>query len=195
MSLPDRILVLDGHPDDASFCRSLGEAYERGATAAGAEVRRCIVARLAFSPNLKFGYQRRTELEPDLVEVQKDILWAQHIVVVHPVWWSDLPALLRGFIERVFLPGFAFKYREGSALWDKLLQGKTGHIVYTQDAPGWYYRLVLGRPALTALKKGTLEFCGVAPVRATAIGPMKQSTAEFRVRWLQRVEELGRKRV
>jgi len=194
MARPNRILILDGHPNDQSFCRSIGEAYERGARSSGAEVRKCVLAHLNFSPNLTFGYQRRTELEPDLVNAQTDILWANHIVVIHPVWWSDMPALLKGFIDRVFLPGFAFKYREGSILWDKLLKGKTGHIVYTQDTPGWYYRFVLGCPSLMALKKGTLEFCGISPVRATAIGPIRQSSAEFRARWLQRIESLGRNR-
>ncbi|MEN9308946.1 MAG: hypothetical protein RL173_2878 [Fibrobacterota bacterium] len=195
MKNADRILILDGHPNDDSFCRSIAAAYEKGALAGGAEVRRLTIGHLAFDPILRHGFQRRMELEPDLVKSQQDILWAEHIVLVHPVWWSDMPALLKGFIDRVFLPGFAFKYHETGVLWDKLLKGRTGHILYTQDAPNWYYRFFIGRPSVNALRKGVLEFCGVSPVRATPIGPIKKSTDGFRRRWLDRVEEMGRKRV
>lgn len=78
------------------------------------------------------------------------------MVIIHPVWWSNLPALLKGFIDRVFLPGFAFQYRQNGLGWDKLLKGRTGRLIYTQDGPDWYYRWFVGRPSVRALKKGTL---------------------------------------
>jgi putative NADPH-quinone reductase len=193
MSEPRRILVLDGHPSDRSLCRALGEAYERGARSSGAEVRRTVVAHLVFDPVLRGGYGGEQPLEPDLVRAQEDIAWADHLVFVHPVWWSDLPALLKGFVDRVFLPGFAFKYRT-SGLWDKLLRGKSARIVHTQDAPSWYYRFFVGRPSVRALRDGVLGFCGVAPVRLSAFGGVRRSSAARRAAWLARVEELGRDR-
>ncbi|MBK8802582.1 MAG: NAD(P)H-dependent oxidoreductase [Fibrobacteres bacterium] len=193
MPKPERILILDGHPDPQSLCRSLGAAYERGASASGAQVRRRVLADLSFDPILRFGYRQRTDLEPDLLQCQEDLRWAQHVVVVHPVWWSGLPALLKGFIDRVFLPGFAFQYRQSGLGWDKLLSGKTGRVIYTQDGPNWYYRWVVGRPSLKALKKGTLEFCGISPVRVSAIGLVRRSTPEARTDLLRKLEELGRR--
>ncbi len=194
MANPERILVLDGHPGDDSLCRSLGAAYERGALESGAQVRRTVVARLAFDPILRHGYRKRMDLEPDLVDAQRDILWAQHIVIVLPVWWSDMPALLKGFIDRVFLPGFAFKYRETGVFWDKLLKGRSARIVYTQDAPDWYYKFFVGRPVVRILKKGVLEFCGVGPVWVTALGPVKSSTSGAREKWIGKLEAMGRSR-
>lgn len=194
MANPERILILDGHPNDDSLCRSLGAAYERGALESGAQVRRTVVARLAFDPILRHGYRKRMDLEPDLVDAQRDILWAQHIVIVLPVWWSDMPALLKGFIDRVFLPGFSFKYRETGVFWDKLLKGRSARIVYTQDAPDWYYKFFVGRPVVRILKKGLLEFCGVGPVRVSAVGPVKSSTPGTRGKWIQKIEKLGRSR-
>ena len=107
------------------------EAYVSGAKKAGAEVKILTIAELDFNPSLQFGYQQRMELEPDLVQAQQLILWAEHLVWIHPVWWGGLPAVTKGFIDRVFLPGFAFKYRENSVWWDKLLAGRTARIITT----------------------------------------------------------------
>jgi len=103
-----------------------------------------------------------------------------------------LPALTKGFIDRVFLPGFVFQYRDNSALWDKLFKGKTAHIITTLDQAGWYYWLVYGRPSVNQLKKSTLEFCGVKPVKVTYIGVVRNSTEDERKKWLIHVEKLGK---
>ena len=186
-----KILLINGHPNNDSFCSALAEAYKKGALSEGAIVREIIVGELNFNPNLQFGYQKRAELEPDLVEAWEKIKWADHLVWVHPVWWGGLPAITKGFIDRVFLPGFAFKYRENSVWWDKLLTGKTAHIITTLDQPGWYYWLVNGRPSVNQLKKTTLEFCGVSPVNVSYIGPIRNSKNEARKALLDKVERLG----
>lgn len=188
-----RILVIHGHPDPSSFCAALAAAYRDAARAAGAEVREVVLAELAFDPNLRFGYRQRVELEPCLVAAQADILWAQHVVLVHPVWWGSVPAQLKGFFDRVLLPGFAFRKREGSVWWDKLLGGRTGRIISTLDQPGWYYRLRYGSPSTKALKRLTFEFCGIAPTRVTVLGPIRLSADKTRANYLARVAALGRK--
>lgn len=188
-----KILVINGHPDRLSYCASLVAAYTKGATESNAEIQEIAVADLQFNSNLSFGYRQRTELEPDLLEAQEKIKWAEHIVWVYPVWWGGLPALLKGFIDRTFLPGFAFGRRENSLWWDKLLTGKTARIITTLDQPAWYYWLVNGRPTYYSMKKMTLEFCGIKPVRTTTIGPLRLSSEEYRQKWLNRVEKLGSK--
>lgn len=186
-----KILIINGHPNKESFNFGLVAAYKKGALQAGAQVKEIVIAELYFNPNLQFGYQKRTELEPDLIEAWEKIKWADHMVWVHPVWWGGLPAITKGFIDRVFLPGFAFQYRENSMYWGKLLKGKTAHIITTLDQPGWYYRLVYGRPSVNQLKKSTLEFCGVKPVKVTYIGIIKNSKEAARKKWLEKVEKLG----
>lgn len=189
----NKILIINGHPNKNSFCFGIVDAYKKGARNSGAEVQEIIISELDFNVNLQFGYQQRTELEPDLTEAWEKIKWAEHIVWVHPVWWGGLPAITKGFIDRLFLPGFAFQYRENSAWWDKLLKGKTAHIITTIDQPSWYYWLLYGRPSVNQLKKSTLEFCGVKPVKVTYFGIVKTSTTESRKKWLDKVEELGRR--
>jgi len=187
-----KILIINGHPNNNSLNFALAAAYKKGAVNAGAEVREITIRDLKFNPNLQSGYQKRTELEPDLLEAREKIKWAEHLVWVHPVWWGGLPAITKGFIDRLFLPGFAFQYRENSVWWDKLLKGKTAHILTTMDQPAWYYRFVFGQPSINQLKKSTLEFCGVKPVKVSYFGPVKSATDAVRGKWLQKAEQSGR---
>lgn len=191
MEHPKRILVIDGHPSDKSLCRSLGSAYVDGATMSGFEVRHLVLAHLEFDPILREGFKSGQVLEPDLAQAQQHIQWADHLVFVHPVWWSNMPALLRGFIDRVFLPGFAFKYHTQGILWDKLLKGKSARVIFTLDTPLWIYRLFLGAPSEKALVKGVLRFCGVGPVKSSGFGPIRRSPEEKRRHWLEQVRRLG----
>jgi len=188
-----KIVIINGHPNRESFNFGLAKAYKEGALQSGAEVREITIAELKFDSNLQFGYQKRMELEPDLLKAWETIQWADHLVWIHPVWWGGLPARTKGFIDRLFLPGIAFKYRENSMWWDKLLKGKTGHIITTLDQPGWYYRLLYGRPSVNQLKKSTLEFCGVKPVKVTYVGIIKTSDEKLRTQWLTKIKGLGQK--
>ncbi|WP_338814312.1 NAD(P)H-dependent oxidoreductase [Bernardetia sp. Wsw4-3y2] len=188
-----KILIINGHPNKDSFNFGIAQAYKEGAENSQAEIKEIVVSELNFNPNLKYGYQKRTELEPDLVESWEKIKWADHLVWIHPVWWGGLPAILKGFIDRLFLPTFAFQYRENSVFWDKLLKGKTAHIITTLDQPSWYYKFINGQPSTKQLKKNTLEFCGIKPVKVTYIGVVRNSTQAQREKWLTKVKILGNK--
>lgn len=188
-----KILIINGHPDKESFNHGLSESYKKGAKKSGAEIKEINIRELHFNPNLEFGYRKRTELEPDLLEAQDKLTWANHIVWVYPVWWGALPAITKGFIDRVFLPGFAFKKREGSVWWDKYFTGKTARLICTMDQPTWYYKWINGSPSHKAMKKLTLNFIGVKSVQITSIGPLRLSTDKFREKWLTKVEQLGQK--
>ena len=175
-----RTLIVLGHPDKQSFCASLADSYERGAKEKGGDVERINLIDLRFDPILRNGYRKIQNLESDLVDAQRLIKWANHIVFVYPVWWSGPPALLKGFIDRVFLPNFAFKYRENSTNWDKLLSGRSARLILTSDAPiAWLY-LAYFHPALNMMKKATLEFCGVGPVSVTSFGSIKNANEKKR---------------
>ncbi|MFD1602251.1 NAD(P)H-dependent oxidoreductase [Flavobacterium artemisiae] len=186
-----KILIINGHPNPSSFNFALAEAYKNGAIDSESIVETITISELNFNPNLQFGYQKRTELEPDLLESWEKIKRADHLVWFHPVWWGGLPAITKGFIDRLFLPGMAFQYRENSVWWDKLLKGKTAHIITTLDQPGWYYRLFFGRPSVNQLKKSTLEFCGVKPVKVSYIEIIKTADETQRKKWLEKVYNLG----
>lgn len=191
--MPKRILILLGHPAADSLCAGLADAYAAGARHAGHEVQLIKLAELRFDPVLHEGYKLIQPLEPDLQAAQEAIRLAEHLVLVYPTWWGGMPALMKGFIDRTFLPGFAFKYRPGSPWWDKLLAGRSAQVIATMDTPPWYYRLIYGSPGHRQTVRTILRFCGVSPVRVTSIGRVKDTPPAWKERWLARMRELGRR--
>jgi len=159
-----KILVIDRHQNEESFNNAITQVYLKGAKESKAEIKTTIIRDLQFNSNLAFGYQKISVLEPDSIDAQEKIKWADHLIWIHPVWWGGLPAITKGFIDSIFLPVFDFKCKENSVWWDKLLKGKTAHKITTLDQPGWYYWLIYGKPSVNQLKKSILEFCGVKPV-------------------------------
>lgn len=186
-----QVLIINGHPDKASFNHALTEAYQEGASKTDAQLSVIHIADLKFNPNLEFGYRQRMTLEPDLVDAIEKLKRADHLVWVFPMWWYGYPAIMKGFIDRTFLPGITFQPIPGKPLPKKLFKGKTSRIIVTADTPRWYDWLYMGSPTLNQFKKGTLEFCGISPVKVTYIAPMKDSSADFRQKWLKAVLELG----
>lgn len=187
-----KIVVILGHPGSESLCGALGRQYMEGAQEAGHEVRLLDLASLEFDPILRAGYRGEQPLEPDLVRAQADIVWAEHLVFVYPIWWGGMPALLKGFIDRLFLPGFAFKYHQNDPFWDKLLTGRSAHLMVTMDSPPWYFRWISRMPGHNQMKRTILEFCGVKPVMVTSLGSVKSSSPTLRTKWLDQARKFGR---
>ncbi|MCH2234776.1 MAG: NAD(P)H-dependent oxidoreductase [Crocinitomicaceae bacterium] len=188
-----KVLVINGHPDAESFNAGLTEAYLNGAKKQSFETEIINIRDLNFNPNLESGYRKRTELEPDLVEAIEKIKKADHLVWIFPMWWYSFPAILKGFIDRTFLPGITYEIEPGKGFPKKLLKGKTGRIIITADTPNWYNKIFMKNPAINQMKKGILKFCGVNPVKVTYISPIKNSTDKFRLKWLNKIESLGSK--
>ena len=188
-----KTLVILGHPNTESFCGALFRAYIDGAKTNGSEVREIKIGELKFDPVLWKGYNEIQELEADLVESQELIQWADHIVFVYPTWWGAMPSIMKGFFDRTFLPGFAFKYRDNSQFWDKLLTGRSAHLLVTMDTPSWYYRWIYNRPGHNEMKKTILGFCGIKVNRISEFSPIKGSSQEKREKWVIIAKQLGEK--
>jgi NAD(P)H dehydrogenase (quinone) len=189
--MPKKILVILGQPQRHSYGGALMLAYSEGARAAGAEVKELYLGDLKFDPLATTSLAHLNELEPELALAQEAIKWADHLVFVYPIWWGTIPALLKGFIERVFLPGFAVNFRKNSPRWDKLLTGRSARLIVTLNTPSWIYRWYFGRPGHNTMKKTILQFCGIDPVRITEVGPLKDSTDEKRQQWIAQIRALG----
>lgn len=189
--MANKILVVMAHPQSKSYCAALGQAYIDGARSAGAEVRQINLAELSFNPIAVGSPDKPVELEADLRKAQEDIRWAEHLVFIYPILWGTLPALLKGFIERVLTPGFAVNFHKDSPLWDKLLKGRSARLIVTLNTPPLLYRLLFRRAGHITMKRSILQFCGIAPVRITDVGPMKNASAPRREKWIRDVRALG----
>lgn len=189
--MAQRFLIILGHPAPDSLCAALAQAYADGAGGRGASVRVLALGSLQFDPVLRQGYGGDQPLEPDLLAAQEHIRWADHLVWVYPVWWGAMPAVMKGFIDRVFLPGFAFRYRPGGTLWDRLLVGRSAELLVSMDSPPWYFRWITRMPGHHQMKKAILEFCGITPVRVHSFGPVRTASAQRRAAWIDQARRLG----
>jgi putative NADPH-quinone reductase len=189
-----RITIIQGHPDPAGnrLCHQLADHYAAGAAAAGYEVRRIEVAMLDF-PLLRTAQEFETGAPPpDIGAAQEAIRWAEHVVVVFPLWLGSVPALLKGFLEQTFRPGFAMEQKaEG---WPRrLLAGRSARLVVTMGMPAFVYRWYFGAHGVRNLERNVLGFAGFRPVRRTLIGAVAAlDETRKREHWLERMKALGR---
>lgn len=189
-----RILTLLGNPNPESFGAGLASAYASGAAEAGAEVQLIQLGELQFSPILD---PRDRQLGDggkqgqDIAKAREAILWAEHLTFVYPIWWAGTPALLKGFLDVTFLSGFSHQRQGKSPFPKRLLKGRSARCIETMGAPVWWYRSVYRMAAFRQMKAGTLEFCGVKPVRHTPVGRVREMTPAQRTIWLEKVARLG----
>lgn len=187
-----KILVINGHPNKESYCSAISQTYAKAAAKAGNEMTLLNLYDLNFDPNFKGTYSREeSAIEADIVLAREKIKVADHLVIIHPVWWGSVPALLKGFFDKTLTPGFAFKYRKDSLMWDKLLNGKTADLIYTSDTPIWVYRIFFRAPAVNMVRDRVLAFCGIKTKNVVGIGPIRNSTPAFREKALKKIEKMG----
>jgi len=165
----------------------------QGAREAGARLERLDLRELVFCRDVEQRVMRLQATEPDIDRARRLFRWAQHIVFVYPIWWGTMPSLLKGFLDRVLMPGFAFRHAENAFGYEGLLGGRSAHLITTMDTPALVYRLAYRAPGHNAMRRATLRFCGIEPVRITPFGPVLKSDAEQRGEWLQRARQEGLK--
>jgi putative NADPH-quinone reductase len=186
------IVIIDGHPDPAPerFCHAVANAYAGAATEAGHVVHRIELARLEF-PILRTRSEWEDSIPAESIrDCQRAISAAQHVVLIYPLWLGDVPALLKGFLEQVFRPGFAIK-QGARTLSPGMLKGKSARIVVTMGMPALFYRLFFFAHSVSSLRRNILGFVGLGPVRVSIIGTVEGS-AQARGKWIHRIRQYGR---
>ncbi len=182
-----RILVIDGHPDPDSLTAALARHYVAGA---GDDAVLLSLRDLAIDPDLHHGYRDGGQaLEPDLVRARRLLEECEHVTVLTPVWWGSVPALLKGFLDRTLVIGWAFRYRDNGRP-EGLLTGRTGRVLVTSDSPRWYLPLA-GDTTVKQLKGRTLEFCGITPVRVSRFTAVREADDQRRAQWLEDARRHG----
>jgi putative NADPH-quinone reductase len=188
------ILILNGHPDAGGkgLCHALAESYADGAREAGHEVRRLDVGALDLT-FLRTQQEFETGMpSPVIAAAQESIRWANHVVVVFPLWLGDVPAMLKAFLEQTLRPGFAFSYRE-TGFPVQHLKGRSARIITTMGMPALVYRWYFRAHGLKNLERNVLRFVGFSPVRATLLGSVGTRGKPSIMRALERVKALGRR--
>ncbi len=190
-----RIAIIEGHPDPdpRRFNRALADAYAEGAQAAGHEVHRVRLGELDF-PLIRSKEQWDAgKIPPVLEQAQDSIAWAEHLVILYPLWLGSMPALLKGFLEQAMRPGFAIPSAAADGMRHKLLKGKSARVVVTMGMPALFYRWYFRAHSLKSLERNILKFCGIMPVKETLVGMVDNLTHAGRTKWTDRLRELGRR--
>lgn len=184
-----KILVINGHPNPDSLNTALAQTYMETARTLGATVRYLPIGELNFNPNLQYGYAKRMELEPDLQRALDDIYWSTHQVWIHPMWWVGMPAIMKGFFDRLFLPGLVFKHHSTTHT-EGLLQGKTARIIVTMgDLSPEIHHATYHSSGLIPLKEGILAYCGVEIEQAEVFGPLNDYSTHDIEELLEQVKQ------
>jgi putative NADPH-quinone reductase len=189
-----RILVLDGHPDpdETRFVHALAAAYREGAEAGGHEVLAIRAADIEF-PLLRTQADYEKGDPVDAVRrCQSAFDWATHVVILYPLWLGSMPALLKGLLEQLLRPGFAFSTVKLGRWPVKLQAGKSARVVVTMGMPGWWYRWYFRAHSLRSLQRNILRFIGFRRVRATVIGSVAMLSRQQREEQLATMRALGR---
>ncbi len=191
-----KIYVLVGHPDSESMLASWADTYVEGARSNGHEVKIAKIGDMKFDPILHKGYKAIQELEQDLKQVQEDIKWCEHFVLFYPVWWAGMPGMLKGFFDRVWLPGFAFRFKKEGLfkdyIWQRLMKGKSAQVIVTMDNYPAIARILFG-DITNEIHFGILRFSGFWPVKVMKIGGIKFMSQEKKDAWKERMRMWGRK--
>lgn len=194
MATAKRIAIIDGHPDarEGRYVHALADAYAEGARSAGHEVSMLRIGALDF-PLLHRAQDFTSGRLPASIRMsQQTLQWADHWVILYPLWLGSMPAVLKGFLEQVFRPGFGFDVARKRALPRKMLKGKSARIVVTMGMPSLFYRWYFRAHSLKSLERNILAFCGVAPIKASIVG-MVEGSKRHRDGWLLKMRALGRR--
>lgn len=193
-----RILVLVGTPLAGSLNHALAHSYAEAARAGGADVRVIDLANDTVPPHPSTRAETRlprsdadVPLTPEVAAYVADVEWADHLTVFFPQWWGSYPAVLKAWIDRVFLSGFAFRYRPKGRFWDKLLTGRTARIVMTMDSPRFWTALMYRDAPIRSLRTATLEYSGIKVRAVTRLSEVRHRTDADRERWVRRTAALG----
>lgn len=190
--MPRNILVVQGHPDPKGghLCHALAEAYAEGAASAGNPVRRIDIARSDFPILRRQADFESGSLPEGLASARDGLLWAEHVVLIFPLWLGTMPALVKAFLEQILRPGIAFAYQD-KGLPKKLLSGRSARVVVTMGMPAFAYRWYFFSHGIRALNRNVLGFVGFRPIHTTLFGMVENASARKRQAWLNRMRACG----
>lgn len=187
------IAIIQGHPDPdgGHFCHALADAYRDGALATGHAVDLIETGRLDLPYIRNKAQWDAPPTDAGILEMQRAVGAADHLVIVYPLWLGDMPAVLKSALEHLSRDGFVMAL-DDKGHWQAKLKGKSARVVVTMGMPALVYRLYFLSHSLKSLERNILKFAGVKPVRTTLMGQVDgESRSARRKAWLSQMRRLG----
>jgi NAD(P)H dehydrogenase (quinone) len=187
-----RVLVLFAHPLADSFATALHHAVVGALAEAGHEVDDCDLYATGFEPVMTAAERRaHNSPNPDLSAVEHHVerlRAADAAVLCFPVWWYGMPAILKGYFDRVWVNGVAFHLRSGGRIEPGLHRLKKLGLVATYGAPWWLIKLVLRDPVRGVIHTGIRGLCTRhVKTRFLALYSIESKTSADTTRFLEKV--------
>ncbi|RZJ85448.1 MAG: flavodoxin family protein [Massilia sp.] len=189
-----KALFVIANPNPASFSHAMADVAERELQSRGCAVIRHDLYAEGFDPVQRTGEAGNTRSDDALVERHcAELMQADLVLIFHPNWWSQPPAILKGWVDRVFRLGTAYGYAPGvspDGVPVGLLRARQALVFNTSNTPPERESAVFGDPLETLWRHSIFSLCGVHDVARLMVGPMAGSTAEQRSAWLADVAGL-----
>ncbi|MDR6514508.1 NAD(P)H-dependent oxidoreductase [Chryseobacterium camelliae] len=186
-----RHLIIYSHPNDESLNHHFLNTVTEILQTQNHEIRIRDLYHLDFNPVLSLQDlkdQRSGQLSEDIREEQEHILWSDHITFIYPIWWTGMPAIMKGFIDRVFSYGFAYRYDQG--IQKGLLKGKRATIINTHGkSKAEYESIGMDRALSLTSDKGVYTYCGLEINRHLFFDRADKATEEMIKEWNRNIEE------
>ncbi len=183
-------LIIDSHPYEDSFNRSVSKNIREILS----QKDNCEVVDLVangFDPVMRGEdlrlWGKGQSADPMVETYQKKIEWADVLIFVFPVWWGYMPAVLKGFCEKVFLPGWAYGEGGFAGLLKGNLKPRRAIVISTMRTPGWAFGLYFHNPVKNAFIKDTLTSCGLKVLKYMQIGNMYSHSRERAEAMMERI--------
>jgi NAD(P)H dehydrogenase (quinone) len=189
-----KILVVLGHPQPGSFNHALAEGVVSTLAARGHEVTFHDLYAEDFDPVMTAAETASDgPLAPEIARHCEELAVAEGIVIVHPNWWGQPPAILKGWIDRIVLPGVAYRFVEGDSgegIPEGLLKAKTAVVLNTSNTEPAREQAAFGDPLETLWVRCVFALCGVEDVRRRTFSVLITSTEGERAAWLEEAAEI-----
>lgn len=190
-------LFIVAHPSPASFSHAMADVAQGELRSRGCSIVRHDLYAEGFDPVQRVGEAGNTTSADALVERHcAELARADLVLVFHPNWWSQPPALLKGWVDRVFRLGTAYAYPPGAGFEDPpvgLLRARQALVFNTSNTRPEREAAVFGDPLDGLWRRSIFGLCGVQDVARLMVGPMAGSTPEQRAAWLDDVADLARR--
>jgi len=196
-----RILVVFNHPYEKSYCSAILASVQKGLERAGHELDLIHLDRDEFDPvmrsrDLKAFVLARTDpegadalLDEQVRDYKIRIQQADHIVFIFPIWWELMPAIMKGFIDKLIFPGIVYDYNDSGTRMHCRLENLSGvTMITTMNTPSFAYRLIFGNAVKKALLTGTFWKIGVKNREWFNLSGVKFASNQKRQKWLSKIE-------
>ncbi|RXZ83696.1 flavodoxin family protein [Paenibacillaceae bacterium] len=173
-----KMLVIYTHPNHQSLSYAFLEQVIQGSSENThiEEIQVLDLYEVGFNPVLVFNKeQRRRDMHavPELEKYREQIIWADKIVLIYPIWWGRPPAMLLGYIDRMFASDFAYKDK-GGLLPEGLLKGRSVICISTMKGPAMYPLLWLNNAHKVLMKRALFQYVGIKKVTFFEFGNMER---------------------